>query len=172
MDKAQLKKHVEMQKQHLSDYKRIVTAVEMELAAFEAALQDGLTKPLRHGDYGVDGDGPFFLWENTYLWTKEYERTNNRCLSRSLNKKGNNSQLRVWASQILGNIFDDLTELAKPLLSFQADVHTYSFDFLNLPQTPIQVAGNWHTEKEAEEISMKIQRVIYTAKQAKAKNES
>ncbi len=61
MDTEQLKKHIEMQKQHLSDYKRIVVAVEMELVAFEAQIAAAEKPELRHGAYGISADGKGFI---------------------------------------------------------------------------------------------------------------
>lgn len=141
--------------------------VERKAALAEA--EKPKPKP-RHGAYGVDEDGPFFLWENRHLWTKEYEPGNNKCLSRSLNKKGNDERLKQWATEIDGNIFDDRKALSQPLHNFTADVHPYGFDFENFRHTPILIAGNWHTVKDAEEISMKLQRLLHTAKQVEPKN--
>ncbi len=69
----------------------------------------------------------------------------------------------------LGNIFDDLKELLKPLYYFKADVHEYKFE-PNFAQVPIQIAGNWCTLEEAKEICMKIRRLLHTAEQAKNKD--
>ena len=67
----------------------------------------------------------------------------------------------------LQKYFDHIEALSQPLHNFTADVHPYGFDFEDFPGAPILLAGNWHTIKDAEEISMKLQRVIHTAKQAK-----
>ena len=84
---------------------------------------------LRHGDYGLDKDGFFFLREDGFLWTKYYEAGKKNCTSRSLNKTGNNSQLRVWASQIRGNIFDELKARQEPLKKFTMKETTAASEF-------------------------------------------
>ncbi len=170
MEKWIIKKNIEVQKICIKDRKGSLHEAEQGLVVLQAQLAEAEKPKLRHGDYGVDEDGPFFLWENRHLWTKEYEPGNNKCLSRSLNKKGNDERLKQWATEIDGNIFDDLKELSWPLRYFKADVHEYTFDFISHAHAPIKIAGNWHTIKDAEEISMMLQRVIYTAKQAQAKN--
>ena len=128
MDKEEIQKKYEEAKVLQTDIKRslqlatgLAARIKVSIAALEGELTEAEQPKLRHGDYGIYEDGPFFLWENHYLWTKEYEPGNNKCLSRSLNKTGNNSQLRVWASQIRGNIFDDLDALSVPLKEFNMD---------------------------------------------------
>ena len=156
------KKQFEAKKAIIDKHRGLIDAL---MADVEKELAEAEKPELRHGDWWIkEGVGiNIFLKEHVgarreFVATKDFVLTN---IGSDYN-----------GEPILGNIFDDLKALSEPLLSFQADVHTYSFDFINLPQTPIQIAGNWHTLKEAKEICMKIQRVIYTAKQSKAKNES
>ncbi len=73
---------------------------------------------LREGGYGRDDNGPFFLWESSCLWNKQYGPGRNTCISRSLNKKGNDRELALWATQVTGNILDDLTAMSEELTEF------------------------------------------------------
>lgn len=138
------------------------------VATLEAKLAGAEKPELRRGGYGVDRNGPFFLHENSHSWIKEYERgTGSGILSSSLNKTGNNSQLRVWASQIIGNIFDDLNALSEPLKDF--DYGDITGKVSEDDPNRVCIGGFWHTIKTAKTLSMYIQRLIHTAGQELAK---
>ncbi len=176
MNKEQFEAKKAIIDKHRGHLDALMADIEKEYAKSQRAEAE---KPeLRHGDYGIwcfQGGDPVFAIYIDHLMTKDTMFYDGKLSAPYASKelaRGADEDGKSTTFVKLGNIFDDLKALSEPLLSFQADVHTYSFDWLNLPQTPIQVAGNWHTEKEAEEISMKIQRVIYTAKQSKAKNDT
>lgn len=159
MNEKQLEKHIEMQKQHLSDYKRIVTAVEMELVAFEAELAEAKPK-LRHGDYAYASDGGaprlYINMKGGIVWCDDEKIVDSRICGGNI---------------ILGNIFDDLTALAKPLKEFTLDetflsgciAHGKICLIDSKTQSIIPLA-------KARELVMYLRRLIHTAEQEKAKN--
>lgn len=134
----------------------IVTVAKLELDLAEAEKAE-----LRHGDFGANDRQRWIKLNDTIHWLHEDRWSETAGLSGETclhERKGN-----------IGQILDDLTALSEPLYTFTADVHHYGFDFKNFPQAPIQIAGNWHALAEAKGISMKIQRVIFTAEQEAAK---
>ena len=133
---------------------------ELDIAKLEAQLteaekpvfkdgDDGLAIQKRGADSGVCSF--IFVGGSVYYNTGTYDEET--ALSDS----------RFYDYVRLSNIFDHLKALSRPLHNFTADVHPYSFDFKSFPQAPIQIAGNWHTLEKAKQISMDIQRLIFTA---------
>ena len=120
MDKEALRNELEIRRSIKADTARFQDMQTQAIARIEAQLAEAEKPELRHGDYGLDKDGFFFLREDGSLWTKYYE-LGNKTISRSLNKTGNASQRRVWASQILGNTFRDLKARQEPLKAFEID---------------------------------------------------
>ena len=94
---------------------KIAECFDVEIRQLESQLAEAEKPELREGGYGWDDIGPFFLWESSCLWNKQYGPGRNTCISRSLNKKGNDKKLAVWATQVTGNVLDDLKAMAEDL---------------------------------------------------------
>lgn len=172
MNQEEIKKEIEKLDSFRSDCEGKMVTLSAALdefikmvAALEAQLAEAEKPELRHGNYGQFADKSALLltfWnsdENKMQYAYKGSEDGEEGIYEADEGEG------VW----FGNIFDDLKALSEPLYNFTADVHPYGFDFKQFPQAPIQIAGNWHTLKEAKQISTDIQRVIFTAEQEAAK---
>ncbi len=158
------KKQFEAKKAIIDKHRGLIDAL---MADVEKEYAEAEKPELRNWEIGVDGEQRWIKLDGKVYWLHDRQGVDPGGPSCHPDEN--------FADDLhvnINDVLDDLKALSEPLEHFKADVHTYSFDFLNLPQTPIQIAGNWHPLKEAEEICMKIQRVIYTAKQSKAKNDT
>ena len=140
-------------KEMLDRGKMMITNAEAELAE--------LDKPkLRHGDYFGDGLTRLVVleaYDQEGVWN--FIHKDGSCDHRSEKEVLSH----IGKLPHLGNIFDDLAEMVKPLNEFKTDVHTYRID-KKMAHSPIYMAGNWHTIPEVEEHIRKLGRLIATAK--------
>ncbi len=150
--------------QHIKDHQEAIDKAKAEIAALDNP------KP-RHGDYGLrpneSGDMKLRLFtipdkKHPSAVTHHYYNGTAGCEADEKERYN-----------IFGNIFDDLTELAKPLDEFKAD-----YEHVSPPQKLhvridedriwFMLCGNNFTVSmnKAKEISMKLRRVIRTAEDA------
>lgn len=129
---------------------RRVATLELDLAEAE--------KPeLQNGAYGINSNGlKFVVIKDKIHW----------------GKSGNTGPLpndTVKSKHVIDNIWKEMKALSKRLTYFKADVHEYTFDFTGHTGAPVLIAGNWHTLKEAKQISLDLQRLVRTAAMEAAK---
>lgn len=144
----------------MSTRKILETTITEAQAVLDKATADlkALDKPkLRHGDYGIHSHSypnPFVCSQSNIRNDLEY-----------LNEYGLVEGLSLAKPKVLGNIFADLKAISEDLDRFSFDIHSYYYNSDDgMRHNPIHIAGNWHTVEEAEEISLKLRRVIATAK--------
>ncbi len=133
------------------------------VATLKAQLAEAETPELGHGDYGIDDDNrSFVVVEQASLFGSPKAFFESQM-----------GQIRADEAMSpdfrIGNIYKYLKALAEPLKEFEYGDITGRISVDEKRPDGVCIGGFWHTIKTAKILSMKIQRLIFTAEQESAK---